>query len=405
MKIRKVSLPLLFAIFLVLICLVVDQILDSESQFVLAQEFQTTPTPDSESPHEDTSKCLGCHSDPSMVGKLQDGTIVSLYVDPEAHEGARRHLMRCPICHQDEKTYPHENSRQASCSICHWEKTQNTKPNQLLFNLYYPDERAISLQVADACNKCHKEKYSESAESAHLKIMAEGNRHAPVCVDCHKSHEIVGGALTRETVAKICGECHLAVYTSYQSSVHGAALEQQSNQDVPTCGDCHGIHSVYGPNDVNFRADSIVTCGNCHSDPQRMEKYGISTDVLTTYLEDFHGRTVDFYRKTDEIQITKATCYDCHGIHNICSPEDEASSVYPDNLQHTCQQCHPKAGITFPQAWLSHYVPTWEKTPVLFGVNLFYRFLIPGVIGGFVVYILLDAKRRIFHAVKSRRKK
>ena len=97
MKIRKALFILLFAMFLVLICLVVNQSFDTESQSVFAQEFQTTPTPDSESPHEDTSQCLGCHSDPSMVGRFQDGTTVSLYVDPDAHEGATRHLMRCPI--------------------------------------------------------------------------------------------------------------------------------------------------------------------------------------------------------------------------------------------------------------------------------------------------------------------
>ena len=402
MKIRKVSFTLSIAILLVLICLVVNQSLDIEPHSALAQEFQTPPIPDSESPHEDTYKCLGCHSNPSMVGRFQDGTTISLYFDPEAYEGATRHLMCCAICHQDERTYPHENTRQASCNVCHWEKTSNTKPEQLVFNLYYPDERAISLQVTDSCKKCHKEKYAEMADSVHLKIMADGNRYAPVCVDCHSSHEIAYGTLTREMVAKICSECHLAVYTSYQSSVHGAAREQKANPNVPTCGDCHGIHRLNGPNNVDFRADSIETCGSCHTDPKRMDKYDISTDVLTTYLEDFHGRTVDFFRKTEETQITKATCYDCHGIHNIRSPEDEASNVYPGNLQHTCQQCHPEADITFPQAWLSHYAPTWEKTPVLFGVNLFYKTLIPAVIGGFGIYILLDASRRIFHAVKKR---
>ena len=403
MKIRRIVI-VVAAISLVLINLVVYQSLNTESRLVLAQEFHT-PTPTSESPHEDTTKCLRCHSDPSMIGKLQDGTTVSLYVNPNEHEGSTRHLMLCSICHQDERTYPHENTRQNSCSVCHWEKTSDVKPEQLVFNLYYSDQRAISLQVADSCKKCHKEKYTEMADSVHLEIMAEGNRYAPVCVDCHSSHEIVGGSLTRESVAKICSECHLAVYTSYKSSVHGAALEQDGNPDVPTCGGCHGVHSVQGPNNSDFRADSIVTCGDCHSDPQRMEKYGISTNVLTTYLEDFHGRTVDFSRQNNEAQTTKATCYDCHGIHNIHSPEDEASTVYPDNLQHTCQQCHPDADISFPRAWLSHYIPTWEKTPVLFGVNLFYKFLIPALIGGFGIYILLDARRRIFNAIKRRRSK
>ena len=398
------------AVFVVLIFIMFASLSLSRALFidvptVSAQTGGTTPTgtPAVEpvNPHGDTSQCLSCHSNPNMMGRFPDGTLISLYVDTSTH-AETRHLMRCAACHEDEQTYPHENSRQTACNICHWQVTGQSEPSQMIFTLSYPDERAISLNVAEACKKCHKEKYDEMADSVHLKIMAEGNRFAPVCVDCHNSHDIVPGLLSRDLVAKVCSKCHFAVYTSYESSVHGAALEEDGNPDVPTCGDCHGIHNVHGPSDIDFRADSIVICGNCHSDEKRMSKYGISTNVLSTYLEDFHGRTVDFFRKSNKPQITKATCYDCHGIHNIRSPEDAASAVYPTNLQSTCQQCHRDADITFPQAWLSHYAPTWDKTPVLYGVELFYKYLIPVVIGGFVVYILLDAIRRISHALKHR---
>jgi hypothetical protein len=69
--------------------------------------------------------------------------------------------------------------------------------------------------------------------------------------------------------------------------------------------------------------------------------------------------------------------------------------VYPANLQETCQQCHPDAGITFPQAWLSHYSPTWDDTPLLYAVTTFYKIFVPVLIGGFLVYIAIDARRRI----------
>ena len=84
----------------------------------------------------------------------------------------------------------------------------------------------------------------------------------------------------------------------------------------------------------------------------------------------------------------------CHGIHNIRRPSDELSTVYPNNLQRTCQQCHENASIKFPRAWLSHYVPTWEHTPALVVVNSAYQILIPVVIGGFLAYIGLDANKR-----------
>ena len=126
-----------------------------------------------------------------------------------------------------------------------------------------------------------------------------------------------------------------------------------------------------------------------------MEKYGLSTNIFDSYLNDFHGRTVNlFRRKNTGIASDKAVCFDCHGIHNIRSPKDPLSTVYPENLQHTCQQCHDDATIRFPSAWLGHYLPTMEATPVLYVVNTIYRILIPLTIGGFVVYIGLDASKR-----------
>ena len=126
-----------------------------------------------------------------------------------------------------------------------------------------------------------------------------------------------------------------------------------------------------------------------------MDKYGISTDVFQTYLNDFHGRTVELFLRQKSGRIgNEAVCFDCHGIHNIRKPDDPLSTVYPTNLQRTCQQCHADANIRFPRAWLGHYVPTWEETPALYAVNTAYRILIPFTIGSFLVYIGLDAHKR-----------
>lgn len=360
------------------------------------QSEQATATPSGiiPSPHDDPSDCLGCHANPKLAGQFPDGTIMSLYFDIDAHPKSN-HMPRCAACHDKQQTYPHEGTRESSCSICHWQMTnQVEEPEQLLFPLPYPDKRTIQLDVSDSCKKCHKEKFTESADSVHLKMLAEGNRYAPVCVDCHKGHDIVPNTLTRASVPQICSECHLSVYTSYQSSIHGAALKEEGNPDVPTCGDCHGIHNVHGPSDAGFESDSIQTCGNCHSDPERMERYGLSTQVLQTFLDDFHGQSVDVSGESGSESRPAATCYDCHGIHNIRSVDDSLSTIYPENLQQTCQQCHEDAGIRFPQAWLNHTVPSLNDSPLLYLVNLFYQLWIPLVAGGILAYIVPDAWRR-----------
>ena len=348
------------------------------------------------------SDCLSCHSNPKLEGQFLDGEVVSLYFDIESHPEST-HMPRCAACHDEQQVYPHEGSVESSCSLCHWQNTdQQEEPQEMLFRLPYPDERAMSLEISNACQKCHVEKFTESDDSVHLKIMEEGNRYAPVCVDCHSSHDIVPGGLTRTTIPMICGKCHLSVYTSYKSSVHGSALENEANTDVPTCGDCHGTHVVKGLDQTSFRVDSITTCGRCHADKALMDKYGISVNVFNTYLNDFHGRTIDYSRKAGNLKVDQATCYDCHGVHNILPPENPSSSVYPANIQGTCQKCHPDAGGAFPQAWLSHKVTGQDDMPILNAIESIYKILIPVVIGGCVFYIGIDVRRRVASELKKR---
>jgi hypothetical protein len=298
-------------------------------------------------------------------------------------------MPRCRACHEPQKTYPHENSPQSSCSVCHWQVMGSTEAGKKIFELTYPDQREIALQINQYCAKCHKEKFDETADSIHLRMLDRCQllwyprglpRRMTWCrtADSFRSRSFAARATSR----------------SIPTQEHPWA-GWSGRRCLPTCGDCHGIHNVHGPRDANFRADSIDVCGGCHADPKRMDQYGLSTDVLQTYLFDFHGRSVDFARMTNIPQTTKATCYDCHGVHNIRSVDDAASTVNTENLQQTCQQCHPDATNNFPQAWLGHGRPDWNQSPVLASVNSFYQVFVPAAMGGSLLYILLDVIRRI----------
>jgi predicted CXXCH cytochrome family protein len=271
-----------------------------------------------------------------------------------------------------------------------------TKYVSLVVEMPYPDKRSMVLEINDKCRTCHEDEYKSTDGSAHEKVFESGNVNAPMCVDCHGGHNTIKPGTPRTTIVDICGKCHSSVKTSYSVSVHGETLlRDPTNPDVPTCINCHGVHSVRGPREVTFRGDSVVICGECHANKELMKKYDISTKVFDTYLNDFHGRTVSLFQEAGRTSSNKATCYDCHGVHNIRRPTDSLSSVYPANLQHTCQQCHDEATIRFPAAWLSHNDISWESNPLLFSLKIAYSwFLIPGTIGAFVLYIALDARRR-----------
>jgi hypothetical protein len=126
-----------------------------------------------------------------------------------------------------------------------------------------------------------------------------------------------------------------------------------------------------------------------------MDKYGISTQVLNTYVADFHGTTVTIFEKVSPDAVTnKPVCYDCHGIHDISKVNDPIKGLQVKaNLLTKCQKCHPDANTNFPDAWMSHYIPSPEKYPIVYYINLFYKFLIPGVLIPMGVLALMDFSR------------
>ena len=202
-----------------------------------------------------------------------------------------------------------------------------------------------------------------------------------------------------------CSKCHSAIFEQYKESVHGAALLEDGNPDVPTCVDCHGVHSIEDPTTAAFRLKSPETCGGCHRDEAKMNKYGISTAVFNTYVADFHGATVTMFERQSPDQATnKAVCFDCHGVHNIKAVNDPEATVVKENLLTTCRRCHPDADANFPASWTSHFIPDKDHNPLVYYINLFYTLIIPATIGFMVAFVGLDALRRITLRLFKRRR-
>jgi hypothetical protein len=125
-----------------------------------------------------------------------------------------------------------------------------------------------------------------------------------------------------------------------------------------------------------------------------MAKYGLSTNVLKTYLSDFHGKTASLHATSGQPErAVVAVCSDCHGTHNVVRVDSPSSPVVKANLAATCRKCHAAASVQFPDAWTSHYEPTWTRTPVVMSVKTFYAVLIPFMIGGMLLQVLLHLWR------------
>ncbi len=318
---------------------------------------------------EEVELCLGCHSDSSLQMELPGGDLVSVYVNPEEFTNSvHGSKLNCTDCHNDISDYPHPE--------------RNLK-----------SRRAYSLALYESCKRCHFANYTKTLEGIHYRLLSSGDTRAPVCVDCHGAHNISKPDLPKSRVSRTCKSCHDPVYEVYIKSVHGKALTN-GNTDVPVCTDCHRAHDIEDANTAGFLAKTPELCGSCHADEKLMTKYGLSTAVLKTYLQDFHGVTVGFYsRKEQDIGSWKAVCTDCHGVHNITDVKASDSPVLKKNLQENCRRCHPEASASFPDAWLSHYEPGPGKAALVYYVKLFYRYFIPFTIGGLAIHILLHIWR------------
>ncbi|MFZ6029527.1 MAG: cytochrome C [Chloroflexota bacterium] len=333
--------------------------------------------------------CLGCHGQPGQSMVLADGSTLELFVDASEHADSVHGEAgyACVQCHRDVGMYPHP-----------------------AFSAR--DFRDVTLQLNAGCAFCHQGEANRAADSVHAQAIAAGRREAATCSDCHSAHAVrritdpQSGQQLPEThrwIPQTCARCHNAIYQKYVTSVHGTALTE-GNLDVPTCIDCHGVHDIGDPTTAAYRLQSPQICAGCHTDPQRMAKYGLTTEVLDTYVADFHGTTVAIFEKqSPDAETNKPVCYDCHGVHDILRTDDPQKGLQVrENLLVRCQVCHPNASADFPASWMSHYYPSPEKYPIVYYVDLFYKFFIPLVLGGMAVMVALDAGRRVRNRFPSK---
>jgi hypothetical protein len=326
--------------------------------------------------------CLSCHAEPGRVTELPNGDPLYITIDPDVFydsvHGEKGYA--CVQCHTDTTEFPHDPVTAES-------------------------RREYVVERYRSCARCHSGKYEQTLDSVHGEALAAGNIEAAVCTDCHGVHNVQPEGPDRVTTAATCERCHSQVYNLYQESVHGEALIGEGNPDVPTCTDCHGVHTVAGPSSQEtFHLFSPQICAECHADPALMREYGISTDVFETYVDDFHGETVTIFQEIAPGQETnKPVCIDCHGVHDMKQVDDPESRVIKENLLDTCQRCHPDATLNFPDSWLGHYRPTPDRNPLVYFVDVFYMIFIPGVLGAMAFFNLTDAGRTIYKRIKERR--
>jgi predicted CXXCH cytochrome family protein len=327
---------------------------------------------------ETSQYCLSCHGNPDASMTLPDGETLSLYISQEMLQKSihAQAGIECSACHAEIQTYPHPE-------------------------IDYENRRSLARAFYLSCQNCHSLNYEKTLDSVHAKVAADGNLDAPICTDCHGTHDVQKPDEPRSIISATCGKCHTQVYAEYQESVHGGALIREDNPDVPVCTDCHGVHNIQDPRTEQFRIAEPDLCARCHANPELMSKYNLPANVYAIYKLSWHGVDVSVFKaRWPTIWHDSAVCSDCHGIHNIRKTEDTASMVSKLNLLSTCQKCHPTVGPNWVDAWTGHHEVSLERTPFVFYTQAFYSSFTPVVLWVSILYVMLQIIRATVDRVR-----
>ncbi len=315
-------------------------------------------------------RCLVCHGRHDLVRTEASGRKVSLFIDTAIITNSIHARHQCTDCHVDVVSIPHKEVKEVNCKRCHYSGNPVGAPQGELYDQY--------------------------EHSVHGMEVLKGNPKAPVCQDCHGTHDVQSPKSAKSTMfkqnrPKTCGKCHIDIYATYRESIHGQALEG-GNLDAPDCASCHGEHNIRRPDDTTsqvFAGNVSVTCGHCHGPVGVVSKYGIETDRTKTFEHSFHGiaRVMQ--------NMTVANCASCHGNHDIRPSKDPKSSINPANIVKTCGKggCHPEATPQFATGTI-HVDPENKDSGILYYITKFFSVLTIATLAGLFVFIALDLVRR-----------
>ena len=298
--------------------------------------------------------CLGCHGNEGFGTEGRDGRPRSLHVIKDKFEKSVHGSRQCVECHQDIREIPHEKAvRRVSCVTCHERLLESAQKNGKT------TEHARLGVVVDQINRYMKSIHARPSK-------ADQSYTNATCYDCHNAHYVyppgsTGRAEWREDVPNICGKCHMDQRNEYMDSVHGRLVMGAGNSAAPVCSDCHSTHDVDRPRLDVIRLAITKNCGTCH------------TENFRSYQDTYHGQVTTLgYAYT-------ASCFDCHGNHDIQRVSHPRSKVHANNRLQTCRECHKNATQGFVTFQPHANTRDFERYPAMWITAKFMTLLIVGV--------------------------
>jgi hypothetical protein len=388
--------------------------------------------------------CAACHVGIEQVHRR---IIKGQLWEKEAHT-----LPACVDCHQPHKirkVFYDQGFADKECLTCHERKNiKSSVDGRSLFVDYAKMKESMHAKIACSqchtgvnpskmrpcenlgnkkvdCSSCHSQVGSDYQKSIHGKLFSKNDPNAPICSECHGTHEILGkknpnSPIFATNIPVLCGNCHREgekaaarknsseknIITNYSESIHGRGLLKSGLTVTATCTNCHTAHRELPHTDPESSVNPknvASTCGTCHHGIQEQFEKSVHSALITktdkklpscndchtahginrTDSEGFRLKIMDqcgkcheaiaetyfdtYHGKVSQLGYAKtAKCYDCHGSHDILPVSNPASHLNRKNVVKTCQKCHANANKQFAGYFThaTHHDPA--KYPLLF---------------------------------------
>lgn len=252
---------------------------------------------------------------------------------------------------------PHQLERREDCLGCHEEGK--------LGSPMIPEDHAG--RTNDVCQECHR---PEGEAPLVIPAIPHTLENRENCLECHKPSEMSGEAEVEiedrppplptpiahpQATGEVdnCVECHSTLEEGQHAEIVTQSLRSIHNERNVSCADCHGGDPSATTQEeaksaqanyvgVPAKADIPALCASCHANVTQMRQYNLPTDQYAKYQESIHGI------RLEEGDENVATCFDCHGGHQILKANDPASTVYSPNVPAMCASCHADEELMAP---------------------------------------------------------
>jgi len=186
---------------------------------------------------EDDQGCLACHSQEGLKKNLGKGETLPLHVRGDEFAKSVHGELGCSACHSDVDPKKHPGSPKKITSA-----------------------REYAVGKVEVCSQCHEDKAKLFEGSIHASTLRTGNLWAPVCTDCHGSHAVRAKAAQEPMNGISCRKCHDEIFDAYAGSMHGLARGKPGPVRAPICVDCHRAHDVSPASTGTRLRDACLAC-------------------------------------------------------------------------------------------------------------------------------------------------